>query len=140
MKNIITVSTILLAMLVSGLAQATDFDFDLLPRFHRNQQSIKPEDVLLAQSCEELDEAITYLLPATYNYKPAFNEDPYIGAAIWGTTLNQVPVVEPLLEYAWMYIPYSWFIGYLEEGKRHDAHYHIEKLRRAKAMKDCFVY
>lgn len=96
---------------------------------------MKPEDTLLAASCQELDEAITYLIPQTYQYKPDFYDDKYNGAAIWASTIEELSINEV----AWLYLPYSWFIGYLEEGRQHEAFYKIEKLRMAKAKKHCYV-
>lgn len=112
-----------------------NFDFDLLPRFHRRNLAVEPDEMLLTRSCEELDYAITYLLPATYSYKPGFYDDNYHGAAVWGSTVAEFSIFEN----SWLYLPYSWLIGYLEQGKQHKAFYHIEKMRRAKAVKNCYV-
>jgi hypothetical protein len=112
-----------------------NFDFDQLPRFHRSNLPVKPEEVLLTRSCEELDDAITYLLPSSYSYKPGFYDDNYTGAAVWGSTVGKFTIFES----SWLYLPYSWLIGYLEEGKQHKAFYHVEQMRRAKAIKNCYV-
>ena len=128
---------VLPAILGSFNVQATiitigdkEIDTDLLPHFHRRNIDVKPEDTLLAATCQELDAAITYLTPATYQYKPDFYDDQYNGAAIWGSTI---------VEFAWLYLPYSWFISYHEEGRQHRTFYKIEKLRMAKAIKQCYV-
>lgn len=112
-----------------------EFDPDKLPRIHRQPKPVKPEDILMVQSCEELDTAITYLLPATYDYSPGFYNDPYNGAAIWGSTISEFSFAR----HSWLYLPYAWLIDFFEASKRHDAFYQVEKLRRAKAMKNCFV-
>ena len=112
-----------------------DFDIYGMPRFHRRNLPVEPDQMLLTRSCEELDYAIGYLLPDTYNYKPAFYDDKYNGAAIWASTIDEYSI----LEWSWLYLPYSWLVGYLEEGERHEAHYQVEKMRRAKAIKNCFV-
>ena len=102
---------------------------------HRHNLPVKPDDFLMSRSCEELDQAITYMLPATYSYRPNFYDNPYAGAAIWGSTSSEYGFMEHL----WYYLPYTWLIGYLEDGQRHEAYYKVEQLRRAKAMKNCFV-
>ncbi len=126
----------LVTALVLGLstsAAASNFNLDKLPHFHRENLPVKPDEAMLARSCEELDEAITYLIPATYQYKPDFYDDKYNGASVWATT------IDGLTDVAWLYLPYSWFIGYQEEGRQHQAFYQIEKLRHAKAIKHCYV-
>ena len=124
----------LLALTISLTAQAfsqNNINLDELPHFHREHLPVKPDEYLLARSCEELDEAITYLIPATYQYKPDFYDDKYNGAAIWASTM--APGV------GLIYLPYSWFIGYQEEDRQHRAFYEIEKLRHAKAIKHCYA-
>lgn len=113
-----------------------NIDIDQLPRFHRRNLPVEPDEMLLTRSCEELDLAISYLLPDTYSYKPAAFDDQYHGAAVWGSTISEFGI----FEYSWLYLPYSWLIGYLEQGQQHDAFYHVEKMRRAKAAKNCYVY
>jgi hypothetical protein len=103
--------------------------------FHRYNLPVKPDDFLMSRSCEELDQAISYMLPATYSYRPGFYDNPYASAAIWGSTSSEYGFTEHL----WYYLPYSWLIGYLEDGQIHKAYYKVEQLRRAKAMKNCFV-
>ena len=112
-----------------------DFDIDLLPRFHRRNQPVDPDEILLTRSCEELDDAITYMLPSTYSYKPGFYDDNYTGAAVWGSTVGEFSI----FEHSWLYLPYSWLVGYLEQGQQHKSFYHVEKMRRAKAIKNCYV-
>ena len=132
-KYLVALLTIFSCMTV----QAFDFNnvtLDTLPHFHRQNLPVNPEDTLLAASCQELDEAITYLIPDTYQYKPNFYDDKYNGAAIWASSLDSA-----IGEVAWLYLPYSWFISYLEEGRQHEAFYKIEKLRMAKAIKECYV-
>ena len=119
----------------SGGNPFKNFDIDLLPRFHRRNLPVDPDEMLLTRSCEELDYAITYLLPDTYSYKPGFYDDKYHGAAIWGSITDEFSI----FEHSWLFLPYSWLVGYLEEGQQHKAFYQVEKMRRAKAMKNCFV-
>ena len=103
--------------------------------FHRNNLPVKPDDFLMSRSCQELDQAITYMLPATYSYRPDIYNNPYAGAAIWGSTSSEYGFMEHL----WYYLPYSWLVGYIEDGQIHQAYYKVEQLRRAKAIKNCFV-
>jgi len=112
-----------------------NFDIEKLPRFHRRNLPVQPDEMLLTRSCEELDYAITYLLPETYNYKPGFYDDNYHGAAVWGSTVAEFSIFEN----SWLYLPYSWLVGYLEQGQQHKAFYHVEQMRRAKAVKNCYV-
>ncbi|MGD2119647.1 MAG: hypothetical protein PVG66_14915 [Chromatiales bacterium] len=101
------------------------------PSFHNTPPSIKPDDELLAKSCNELEQEIAYLVPATYQYKPDFYSDPYNSGAIWGSI-----AITPVMQY---YLPYSAFLSYQEQQRQHHAFYRIEMLRRAKAMKNCYV-
>lgn len=99
------------------------------PDMHRRNQAIVPDEMLLEQSCSELDLEISYLIPYTYQYKPDFYDDAYNGAAIWGTAVTPLTVA---------YLPYSWAIGYQETERQSNVFYRIEKLRRAKQIKHCF--
>ena len=128
-KYLLTLLTLSISLTAParGLAEIT---LDTLPHFHRENLPVKPDETLLTKSCEELDTAISYLTPATYQYKPDFNDDKYNGAAIWGSTM---------IEIAWLYLPYSWFMGYQEETRQHQAFYKLEELRQAKAIKQCYV-
>ena len=128
-KNLL-ILLILPIILTTPALSFGEITLDTLPHFHRENLPVKPDENLLTRSCEELDAAISYLTPATYQYKPDFNEDKYNGTAIWGSTI--VPI-------AWLYLPYSWFIGYQEEGRQHQAFYQLEELRQAKAIKQCYV-
>ena len=97
--------------------------------FSRKNQPVYPDDSLQERSCAELDEEISYLIPDTYQYKADFTDDAYNGAAIWGSAITPLTIA---------YLPYSWAVGYQQDGRRHDTFYRIEKLRRAKQMKHCF--
>ncbi len=99
------------------------------PDMHLRNQAIVPDEMLLEQSCSELDLEISYLIPYTYQYKPDFYDDAYNGAAIWGTAVTPLTVA---------YLPYSWAIGYQETERQTNVFYRIEKLRRAKQIKHCF--
>lgn len=102
-----------------------------LPNFHRKNEPLRPEEEMLSMNCEEIDEAITYLIPSTYQYMPDFYDDPYNSSAMVATiAFDQI---------ARYYLPYSWFLKFQENNTQNQAFYHIEKLRRAKAIKSCYV-
>ena len=130
------IKTLALLLILAVSPTAGALNLEALPHFHRNNLPIKPDEAMLATTCEELDEAITYLIPDTYQYKPDFYDDKYNGAAVWASTIDTLSIGE----IAWMYLPYSWFMGYQEESRQHKAFYQIEKLRRAKAIKQCYVH
>jgi len=123
-------------VLFSLSGQLSAIDIDTLPHPHRENLPVEPGQALLASSCADIDQAITYLIPATYQYKADMYENDYDGAAIWTSLLIKDLLINDI---AYLYLPYSWFIGYQEENRQHQAFYQIEKLRRAKAMKQCFV-
>lgn len=116
---------------------AVDFDLESLPLPdpHRKEKDIKPDENLLTKSCEELDEAITYLEPAMLSHRPGFYDDEYNRGAIWASTAADYTI----LENSWMFLPYNWLMGYIDDGRKHKTFYKIETLRRAKAMKNCYV-
>ena len=118
------IATVLPGITLSGMEQG-------FPSFHHAPPSIKPDEQLLSRSCHDLDQEIAYLTPATYQYKPDFYSDPYNSGAIWGSI-----AITPALQY---YLPYSAFISYQEQERQHQAFYRIEMLRRAKAIKNCYV-
>ncbi len=97
--------------------------------FHRKNPPVYPGEVMLERSCADLDEEISHLIPNTYQYKPDFYDDAYNGAAIWGAAAAPVTLA---------YLPYSWVVSYQDDSRQHQAFYRIEKLRRAKQMKQCF--
>lgn len=93
-------------------------------------------DEIYQQSCVQLDNAIRYLHPYNYTYKPGFHED---GANQIATTLivfDSVPIVHGLLGFA--YLGYSALVEEKEQRRMLEVDQKIAMLQQVKAEKHCF--
>jgi hypothetical protein len=81
-------------------------------------------------TCEQIYERIVQLTPQTYNYRPAFWEDPRNGA---------------LVALSWVFTPSYYLLAYSgvayhgEQQSIGGVNRQIDALRRASARKDCWV-
>tara|TARA_R110002050_G_scaffold9504_1_gene33358 strand:+ start:517760 stop:518128 length:369 start_codon:yes stop_codon:yes gene_type:complete len=93
-------------------------------------------DEIYQQSCVQLDNAIRYLHPYRYSYKPEFHED---GANQIATTLivfDSVPIVNGLLGLA--YLGYSGLAEEKEQRRMLQVEQKVALLQQVKAEKHCF--
>lgn len=93
-------------------------------------------DEIYQQSCVQLDNAIRYLQPYRYTYKPGFYED---GANQVATTLivfDSVPIVHGLLGFA--YLGYSALVEEKEQRRMLEVDQKVALLQQVKAEKHCF--
>jgi len=93
-------------------------------------------DEVYQQTCVQLDNAIRYLQPYRYTYKPEFHED---GANQIATTLivfDSVPIVHGLLGFA--YLGYSALVEEKEQRRMLQVDQKIAMLQQVKAEKHCF--
>lgn len=87
-------------------------------------------------SCVDIDNAIRYLHPYRYTYKPAFHED---GANKIATTLiafDSIPIVQGWAGFA--YLGYSALAEEKEQRRMLQVEQKISMLQQAKAEKHCF--
>jgi hypothetical protein len=131
MKNIMLAATLgtwaMLLILPGAPVFAADFpDFGL----YRSAKPLTHSSGDMALSCADLDREISRLSPYTYNYRPSFDRDPYVGASLWVGTTVFMPA------YAFMGLRY---IGDFQQDKRiQTASARIESLRHLKAEKLCY--
>jgi hypothetical protein len=88
------------------------------------------------QSCVQLDNAIRYLQPYRYTYKPQFHDD---GANQIATTLivfDSVPIVHGLLGFA--YLGYSALVEEKEQRRMLEVEQKVALFQQVKAEKHCF--
>ncbi len=106
---------------------AVDFpDFGL----YRSAKPLPKSSGDMALTCADLDREISRLAPYTYNYRPAFDQDPYVGASLWVGTTVFMPA------YAFLGLRY---IGDFQQDQRiQTASARIESLRHLKAEKFCY--
>lgn len=93
-------------------------------------------DDVYQQTCVQLDNAIRYLHPYRYTYKPEFHQD---GANKVATTLiafDSVPIVDGLLGLA--YLGYSGLVEEKEQRRMLQVEQKIAMLQQVKAEKHCF--
>ncbi len=99
-------------------------------QLYRSPKPLPQESGDLGLSCRDLDREIARLSPYTYNYRPDFDRDPYVGTSLLvGTT-----VFWPA--YAFVGLRY---VGDFQADKRmHTASGRIESLRRLKQERFCY--
>lgn len=117
----------ILLILLSAPVSAVDFpDFGL----YRSPKPLQQSSGDMALSCAELDREISRLSPYTYNYRPDFDRDPYVGASLLVGTTVFMPA------YAFLGLRY---IGDFQQDKRiQTASARIESLRHLKAERFCY--
>jgi len=93
-------------------------------------------DDIYQQSCAQLDNAIRYLHPYAYTYKPEFHEDGTNQIATTLIVFDSVPIVHGLLGLA--YLGYSGLVGEKEERRMLQVDQKIAMLQQVKAEKHCF--
>lgn len=99
-------------------------------QLYRFPKPLPQESGDLRLSCAELDREISRLSPYTYNYRPDFDQDPYVGASLLvGTTIWWPAYIFTGFRYA----------GDLQQDKRmQTASTRIESMRRLKQEKFCY--
>lgn len=93
-------------------------------------------DTVRKQSCATLDNAITYLEPYTYTYKPNYYKDGFNKLGFSAVTFDFVPVFKGWLGLGFM--GYSALVGEKEQRRIIVAKQKIYMLQRVKAEKHCY--
>jgi hypothetical protein len=88
------------------------------------------------QSCVQLDNAIRYLQPYRYTYKPGFYQDGANKIAATLIIVDSVPIVKGLLGLA--YLGYSGLVEEKEQRRTLQTEQKIAMLQQVKAEKHCF--
>lgn len=83
-----------------------------------------------ALTCAQLDREISRISPYTYNYRPDFDRDPYVGASIIASATFS------LIGYG--YLGFRVVGDFMEDKRIQSANARIENLRRLKAEKYCY--
>jgi len=97
---------------------------------------VQSTDEIRNQSCYDLDNAVRYLQPYRYSYKPKFNEDGFNKAAVASITINNVLALNGLLGFA--YLGYSALVEEKEGRRILQVEQQIAMLQQVKAEKHCF--
>lgn len=118
---------VILLILLSEAVFAEDFpDFGL----YRSPKPLPKSSGDASLTCADLDREISRLSPYTYNYRPDFDRDPYVGASLLVGTTVFMPA------YAFLGLRY---IGDFQQDKRiQTASARIESLRHIKAERFCY--
>jgi len=93
-------------------------------------------DELHQQSCVQLDNAVRYLQPYRYTYKPEFHDDGANQIAATLVIFDSVPVVNGLLGLA--YLGYSGLVEEKEQRRMLQVEQKVALLQQVKAEKHCF--
>lgn len=93
-------------------------------------------DDIHQQSCVQLDNAIRYLHPYRYSYKPGFYQDDANKVATTLIVFDSVPIVDGLLGLA--YLGYSGLVEEKEQRRILQVEQKIAMLQQVKAEKHCF--
>tara|TARA_R110001606_G_scaffold361754_7_gene515334 strand:+ start:252878 stop:253297 length:420 start_codon:yes stop_codon:yes gene_type:complete len=93
-------------------------------------------DEIYQQSCVQLDNAIRYLQPYRYTYKPEFHEDGANQVATALIVFDSVPIVHGLLGLA--YLGYSGLVEEKEQRRMLEVEQKIAMYQQVKSEKHCF--
>jgi len=97
---------------------------------------VEPTAEIRNQSCIDLDNAVRYLQPYKFTYKPGLYEDGYNKLATAAITLDSIPILEGLLGLA--YLSYSALVEEKEQRRILLVEQQISMLQQLKAEKHCF--
>ncbi len=127
--NKLKVSLIIGALLLSFSSAVPAVD----PTYFNPYRSPKPmsqnqDDVAL--TCAQLDREISRITPYTYNYRPDFDRDPYVGTAIIAGATYSL--------FAKAFLVFRVGGDFMEDKRIQSASAKIEGLRRLKAEKYCY--
>ena len=93
-------------------------------------------DEIHQQTCVQLDNAIRYLHPYRYTYKPDFHQDGANKVATTFIIVDSVPIVNGLIGLA--YLGYSGLVEEKEQRRTMEVEQKIAMLQQVKAEKHCF--
>jgi hypothetical protein len=127
--NKLTASLLAGALFLSFSTTVTAVD----PSYFNPYRSAKPlthNSGDTALTCRQLDREISRISPYTYNYRPDFDQDPYVGAGIIASATI------PFVGYA--VLGFRAFGDFMEDKRIQSASVRIESLRRLKAEKHCY--
>lgn len=88
------------------------------------------------KSCVQLDNAIRFLHPYRYSYKPGFYQDSYNTVATSVIAFDSVPIINGLLGFT--YLGYSALVEEKEQRRMLQVEQQISMLQQLKAEKHCF--
>jgi len=97
---------------------------------------IEPTAEIRNKSCIDLDNAVRYLQPYKFTYKPGFHEDGYNKLATAAMTLDSISILDGLLGLA--YLSYSALVEEKEQRRILLVEQQISMLQQLKAEKHCF--
>jgi hypothetical protein len=97
---------------------------------YRSAKPIQHDPEKTGLTCAQLDREISRITPYTYNYRPDFDKDPYVGASIIaGASYSLV---------GYGYLAFRFAGDFMEDKRIQTAEGRIEHLRRLKAEKFCY--
>ncbi len=97
---------------------------------------VKATDELRKSSCVELDNAVRYLQPYRYSYKPSFHEDGFNTIAVAAMTIDNILTLNGLLGF--VYMGYSSLVDEKEKRRLLEVEQQISLFQQLKAEKHCF--
>ncbi len=121
-----TVTIVIILSLSSPLSAAEFSNFGL----YRSPKPLPQKSSDLTLSCAQIDREISRILPYTYNYRPDFDQDPYVGTSLLvGTTIFWP---------AYAFLGLRYVGDFQQDNRIQTASAKIEGLRRLKAEKFCY--
>ncbi|NOQ93371.1 MAG: hypothetical protein GQ547_01915 [Methylophaga sp.] len=97
---------------------------------------VQPTEDIRNSSCVDLDNAIRYLQPYRYSYKPEFYQDGFNKVATAAITLDNVLALNGILGFA--YLGYSALVEEKEGRRILEVEQEVTMLQQLKAEKHCF--
>jgi len=129
-------SCTVLILSISPVVQAIPMPPIPLEPIYFEPPVVQSTDEIRNQSCYDLDNAVRYLQPYRYSYKPKFNEDGFNKAAVASITIDNVLALNGLLGFA--YLGYSALVEEKEGRRILQVEQQIAMLQQVKAEKHCF--
>lgn len=96
----------------------------------------QPTEEIRNSSCVDLDNAIRYLQPYRYSYKPEFYQDGFNKVATAAISLDHVLALNGILGFA--YLGYSALVEEKEERRILGVEQQVTMFQQLKAEKHCF--
>jgi len=138
MRTLAYLKRILLVMMISmsPLLYAIPMPPVPLEPIYFEPPVVQVRDEWRNQSCVELDNAVRYMQPYRYSYKPKFHQDGFNKVAVATITIDSFLTLNGLLGFA--YLGYSSLVEEKETRRMIEVEQHIAMLQQLKAEKHCF--
>jgi len=134
---------VLVAIIASPTLQAIPMPPIPIEPVYFEPPIVSATDEIRQQSCVDIDNAIRYLHPYRYSYKPEFHQDGYNKIAVATIAIDSYPIIGslPFIDngaLGLIYLGYSALVEEKEQRRMLGVEQQISMLQQVKAEKHCF--